>query len=98
MPRKKKEVNPKVQMIELLFGKDVSVEFAEKMLTKGWFENLEKHYQPEETPVETPKPTKNVKYKQAYLKLAKQVENMNAVVLKIKNEIEETPEATEEKK
>lgn len=84
MPRAKKQTDPKIPMIELLFGKGVSVEFAEKMLTPDWFENLEKHYKPAEVekPVESAKSKKEKEFKKMYEKVSGQVKKLNDVITK----------------
>jgi hypothetical protein len=80
----------KQNLIDVLFGKGETIqEIGEKCLQPDWLKELEKYF---DKPVITPEPTKtpkNIKYKAMYEKLAKNIENMNAVVLKNKAEIGE---------
>ena len=92
MPRAKKEqVAPEVKndLLNILFDGLLTPEVAEKLLSKNWVKDLTKYF---EKPVVTPEVLpvqKNVKYKQAYEKLANQIEKMNELVVKIKEETKE---------
>lgn len=82
-------VSPEVKedLLKILFAGSLTAEVAEKLLTKNWVKELEKYFEkPVETPVELPK---NIKYKQAYEKLARQIEKMNELVVKIAEETKE---------
>jgi len=86
----KVDTQKKQDLIDILFGNDETIQaIGERCLTKDWLKEIEKYF---EKPVETPAPVKapkNIKYKAMYEKLAKNIENMNAVVLKNKTEIGE---------
>jgi hypothetical protein len=93
-PRTPKVVNPQVKtdLLDILVGIDDTtlVGIAEKFFKKDWVKELEDYFNKKNSvPVTPVKPPKNIKYKAMYEKLAKNIENMNAVVLKNKEEIGE---------
>lgn len=75
MPRPRKK-DPKKELIRILFGEKVSIDFVEKILVPNWYLVLNHHFNMESAQLIP----KNVKYKVMYERLAKKVTDLNTIV------------------